>query len=407
MSKPTERYISLIERRIKTIRKDLPSLIELGERMAENLIAGGNIFAPPVIEYWSDEYDLRAGNFMGLESRNYVSNSEKDVAFFPVLGYRERNVSENKTLNTLIKSKANLFVLGRKEDTQSLNSSGRFAGFTGGCDPNEGLYETETLCPFAPTLQFEQIVRGWVTTGEMICACIRQGKMPTIWLSVWLEGGWVRNNHFIKQDNLHGPWLPPMFHDNWYTPPLPAGYAGGEFLDAIEKSIKTIKNQADIFGRIGQWLAEAKNKGHRAGAAICGHCYPRILELSEEFNYPLEIWPPFNADLNRAAPVEELGKGDVAIYMGYGRVDTDAVWKILDRGVRLIHTSPYGRLTNLQNHENMLWFDLPWRPGDAIVDIPGYSARILPMSSSVQTAAYFAILSEMAECLGVRQRNSA
>ncbi len=43
------------------------------------------------------------------------------------------------------------------------------------------------------------------------------------------------------------------------------------------------------------------------------------------------------------------------------------------------------------------------RPGDACVDVPGYSVRILPMSSTCHTMAYFAILSEMAERMRWKQ----
>jgi hypothetical protein len=83
-------------------------------------------------------------------------------------------------------------------------------------------------------------------------------------------------------------------------------------------------------------------------------------------------------------------------------VDVGDVRGILDRGVRFIYSSPYGRPATLGDHENLLWVDLPWRPADATVDVPGYSVRILPMSSSAHTMAYFAIICEMAERLGWR-----
>ena len=36
--------------------------------------------------------------------------------------------------------------------------------------------------------------------------------------------------------------------------------------------------------------------------------------------------------------------------------------KILDRGVRFVYSSPYGRPDNLKDHPNLIWLDLPWRP---------------------------------------------
>jgi hypothetical protein len=76
------------------------------------------------------------------------------------------------------------------------------------------------------------------------------------------------------------------------------------------------------------------------------------------------------------------------------------VQRILDRGVRFIYTSPYGRPAGLKDHENLIWLDLPWRPADATVDVPGYSVRILPMSSSAHTMVYFQLMCEMAERMG-------
>ena len=80
--------------------------------------------------------------------------------------------------------------------------------------------------------------------------------------------------------------------------------------------------------------------------------------------------------------------------------DVADVLRILDRGVRFIYTSPYGRPQGLKDHPNLIWLDLPWRPGDATVDIPGYSVRALPMSSSAHTMVYFAIICELAERMG-------
>ena len=77
--------------------------------------------------------------------------------------------------------------------------------------------------PLAPFRPFEQLVRGWLTVGEMIAACTRKGRMPTIYMSVWLEGALARNTSLIKHEsNRREPWLVPLLHDkDWYVPPLP------------------------------------------------------------------------------------------------------------------------------------------------------------------------------------------
>jgi hypothetical protein len=247
---------------------------------------------------------------------------------------------------------------------------------------------------------FDQFVRGWITAGEMIAACTRGGRMPILWMSVWLEGAFTRNACFLPDGNLREPWRAPVFHENTYIPPLAPGYAAAAFLAEAEKIQAALVGQASRLARGGQWMAEARAAGGRIWCVAVGHSYPVALEVPKEVSYPIE-WGPSVSDLSQALP-EDRGRGVVKIHFGYSPVDVGDVRKILDRGVKFIYSSPYGRPEQLKDHENLLWLDLPWRPADATVDIPGYSVRMLPMSSTAHTMAYFAILSEMAERMGWR-----
>jgi hypothetical protein len=141
-------------------------------------------------------------------------------------------------------------------------------------------------------------------------------------------------------------------------------------------------------------MSAAARAKKQISTVLVGHSYPEILEIADPGTYPIN-WLPSISDLQKAHP-SDLGEGDVALHLGYSPVDVPDVQRILDRGIKFIYTSPYGRPDNLKDHPNLIWLDLPWRPGDATVDIPGYSVRLLPMSSSVHTIVYFALLSEMA-----------
>ena len=145
-------------------------------------------------------------------------------------------------------------------------------------------------------------------------------------------------------------------------------------------------------------MAEAYRRNRKIHAVAVGHCYPRILEVNRMSDYPVR-WANSMSDLNVAVPAD-ISKGDVALHLGYAPLDVTDVHRVLARGVTLICTSPYGRPASLEDHPNLLWLDLPWRPGDATVDIPGYGVRILPASSSSQTMAYYAILANFAERMG-------
>jgi hypothetical protein len=214
-------------------------------------------------------------------------------------------------------------------------------------------------------------------------------------MSVWLEGAMVRNAAFFRHDNLREPWYPPPFHDKIYVPPLPPGHVANEFLVELERIFAVVAQQREKLAAAGAWMAEAVRAGKRVSTVLVGHSYPEILELAEAKSYPL-AWLPSVSDLRIAHP-SDLGSGDVALHLGYAPVDVDDVQKILARGVRFVYTSPYGRPATLRDHENLIWLDLPWRPGDATVDVPGYSVRILPMSSSAHTIVYFQLMCELAQ----------
>lgn len=395
---PAAHYLALADRQLQGVRQALPALTRLAQQMSVPILDGGNLFPPPVAEYWPSEFSGRAGGLMGIKIKDYKPTSSKDVAFFALPGNASWDPTSDPRLQELMQSKAQLYVIGQSQQLASLKAAKRFAGFTGGIAPGEGLYGLKSLRPLAPLWQLEQLLRGWVTAGEFVAACTRAGKMPTLWMSIWLEGAGVRNASFIRYDNLREVWSPAMFHSDRYVPPLKSGYVGRAFLDELGAILNLLGAQLPRLARAGRWMAQAKQAGQTVHMVAVGHSYPMLLDLPKDLDYPV-LWGPTNSNLQTAIPAQ-LGKGDVAIHFGYAPVDVVDVMQILDRGVRFIYTSPYGRPAALRNHPNLLWLDLPWRPADATVDIPGYSVRLLPASSSCHTMAYFAILCEMAQRMG-------
>jgi hypothetical protein len=381
---PAQQYLDVIAKEIERIREDLPALIGMGERMAELMLEGGELFNPPVNPYWPSEFGGRAGGFMGIRSRPGLAASPKNVAYFALPDPRHWKPEKDKTLQELLDGKAKLFVVGKEEDLPQgilKLAKGRIT-FAGGPESSD-----------LSLRHFHQFVRGWIVAGEMFGACTRAGKTPVLWMSVWLEGALPRNMHFFKHDNLREPWDTPFFHDGHYVPPLNRGYAGGAFLDELESIHGHLVDQTDRLATAGQWMADARRARKRIWTVAVGHSYPQILELKHNPKHPLE-WGHSYSDLTKAMPAD-LGKGDVALHFGYAPVNNADVQMLLKRGMKLIHSSPYGNSMNPVKRKDFLYLDLPWRPADATVDIPGYSVRICPMSSSAQTVALNAILAEM------------
>jgi hypothetical protein len=393
-SSPAAIYLKQIRRRIDAIRAQIPHFTDLGKRMAKPLLAGGSLFAASIAPYFPSEFCGRAGGLMGVKTSHDGTPGKRDIAYFALPDPRFWKPGEDDALRELLASSAMLFAVGRPDELPP-NLRKRIAGFTGGALSADGGYALESLRPLTSFRAFEHLVRSWITTGEMITACIRSSKMPTIWMSVWLEGALERNASFYDHDNLREPWHVPLFHDRCYIPPLDPGYAASAFLDELSRIHARLLAQGPKLARAGEWMAQAHRAGRGVHAVAVGHCHPQLLNLQQTPNYPIR-WGNSMSDLNKAVPAK-IGKGDVALHLGYSPVNVDDVRRILRRGVKFIYSSPYGRPAALKDHPNLLWLDLPWRPADATVDIPGYSVRILPTSSSIHSMTYNAILSEFAE----------
>jgi hypothetical protein len=397
---PAQEFLVEARRRTAALRRESAHFTRLAEKMARLLLAGGDICMPPVGSFSRTEFSGRAGGLMGIRWPEGPGSS-KDVAFFGLPDPRRWKPQEDEAFQKQLRSRRRLFVIGRPDELEG-RFRRRISGFTGGACAEEGLHALGEHRPLAPFRPFEQLVRGWLTAGELIAACTREGRMPAIWMSVWLEGSLARNTSLIKHEcNRREPWLVPLFHSkDFYVPPLPAGRVAMEYLRLVDSMIETLDRQARALTQAGDWMARAHRAGKRIAATAVGHSYPQILGLPKESSYPVR-WGPTISDLAIAAPAD-LGRGDVYIHLGYAPVDVRKVRAILRRGIRFIYTSPYGRPAALKDHENLLWLDLPWRPGDASVDVPGYGVRILPLSAVAHTLAYFSLLSEMAGRMGWR-----
>src|SRR3954452_10405873 len=99
---PSLKFLKLIEKRIAAVRKDLPRLTSLGERMAAPLLKGGNLFTPPVAKWWPSEFGGRAGGMMGLKPPSYQPTSKNDVAYFTLPDPRSWKPKEDQTFQRIL-----------------------------------------------------------------------------------------------------------------------------------------------------------------------------------------------------------------------------------------------------------------------------------------------------------------
>jgi len=373
----------------------------MGERMAGPLLKGGRLYLEPVGRYWGSEFHCRAGGFMSLHRQGAGRMRRKDVAYFELPRADRRGPGDEQLLRRLVRGPAHLFAIGRREDAEGIAPASRFEGFSGAAARPGGAYHLPGYGPLVNTDLLERIVRGWIVAGELVAACTRARRMPILFMSNWFEGSDERNAAFCPGYEAGRRMAGSFFHKEWkrerttiYVPPLAAGYVGASFLDVVERIRASLAAQGAELSRAGVLLADAKRRGRRICSSAPGHMYPHALNIPDGCDYPVH-WTTPTASLPGSVP-RSWRRGDAVIHFGYGPTHPAEVQRLLKRGFSVVQTSPYGRPADLPDRTQHVWFDLPWRPGDAEVYIPGYSVRVVPGSSSAQTMGYFCLLAELA-----------
>jgi len=393
---PGAQYLDGLAAEVKAATRDLPRLAKLAEQAARGLLDGGELYAPPVTPWWTAELSGRAGGPMRV-LRDASAGGENDVAVFPLPHPALATLRTATALQDVLRGRANLYVLGsdamvgdyQTPDGKLIGATRRLACL-GGPNVGAGLLKRDNLPPLAPYRPVIEMVRGWVFVGEVVAACTRRGKMPTIWQSIVLTGSRARNASCkIASGSRAGQF--PFFHTDRRVSPIPSGRAGRQYLDAIARYLRGLRSQPEQLKRAGQWMAEARRAGHRVVAMAQGHSPALIVGPRNETRLPIDMYA---GDYVKGI-IPHAKPGDVVVAMCYMVIPTDKVLETLGKGCRVVIACPHGLPVELRGKPNLLWLDLGWQVGDAVVPVPGYDVKMLPASAVMQMSALYALVAEM------------
>jgi len=393
---PAVRYLDGLAAEVKAATRDLPRLTELAEQAARGLLDGGELYAPPVTPWWTAELSGRAGGPMRV-LRDASGGGEKDVAVFPLPHPALATLRTATALQNVLRGRANLYVLGsdamvgdyQTPDGTLIGATRRLACL-GGPNVGAGLFKRDNLPPLACYRPVIEMVRGWVFVGELVAACTQRGKMPTIWQSIVVPGSRARNASFkIASGPQAGQF--PFFCADRRVSPIPPGRAGRQYLEAITRYLRGLRGQAEQLKRAGQWMAEARQAGHRVVAMAQGHAPALIVGTDNETQLPIDMYP---GDYVKGI-VPHAKPGDAVVAFCYMVIPADKVLETLGKGCKVAIACPHGLPAELRGKPNLLWLDLGWPVGDAVVPVPGYDVKMLPASAVMQMSALYALVAEM------------
>lgn len=253
-----------------------------------------------------------------------------------------------------------------------------------------GLNRTITVkgTETGPVAGVANIVNMWTFSAELVGALTRQGKMPTMWQSMFVPGAEARNERIAKS----------AFEREIAIDPVKPGNLGRQYVSAVQGYLEKIRdNELPKFVETGALCASTISEGNKVVCWLIGHFmtsqermpdFPELF-MNLEHNNPLE-------------QIEEhLSSGDVLLHVGYSYYPEQGLQLARKIGAKTVCVMTPGPKVSGEGEPEQpdmslidILIDPYWKHGDAVVEVPGYDTKILPPSGVVMVTCYWMILCE-------------
>lgn len=384
---PAIQYVGTMLERLDDIEGNLHPIVQIAEQAADRLVAGGKLYAAADEKGFISEACGRAGGMMMIRSAPDASQiGDRDVV---LMGTLDLNPDEQRVqIRAMRKAGAVVILFGSDASPLSNEADELVPSFlpAGAAPLIQVKDQAEKICP-AGTVG--NITALWVLTAELVAACTRRGKMPTMYQSVYLSTSRDRNARY----------QPYAFHEDLKVPPVPPGQAGRAYLTEIRRCFRGLRDHQIPFFEEGGWIvAEVITSGHKAWGLVLGH------HLPHQFGLPGDpgLLDPSLQGKTADQMLATIGKGDALVYVGY--YDCPEVnWQpVRDAGYTSVWITGARESKRVVPRSGEIHIDPYWTYRDACVEIPSYDVNILPPSGVIQTAALWMIIGEIAKALSKR-----
>ncbi|MBN1291494.1 MAG: hypothetical protein JXB48_06610, partial [Candidatus Latescibacteria bacterium] len=217
---PAENFINSVIERINYTETNVSLMAKPAEAAAKRLISGGRLFITDDESLFLSGDDKvriseagvvytihdQSGGFVaeachragGLGFSEPLSDEVNLTAADVVLiGTLDLHPEEQRAHITAIKQKGTLVIVFGSGES-SVAPMADFVidnGLSAGLVP---VFDIGTYKPTGPLAGIANIINMWTYTAELVSACTRQGKMPTLWQSMFVPGAEARNERIGK-----------------------------------------------------------------------------------------------------------------------------------------------------------------------------------------------------------------
>lgn len=349
-------YLQRTERALALCQSDIPAMRVPAEQAASRLAAGGQLWAAGQ-ESLCRELCGRAGGMMLIQRLGDKTPEDGDVVLYGSL-------KGTPLLESLSDTKALVVAFGAPLAKEGVAAFSNHAEETG----------------LSPT--HANLIPAWVFTGELVAALTRQGKIPVLFETIGMYGGFARIDKYLRRDVL--------WHEDLTVPPVSPGEIGKSYIAAVSKMLLRIEaDERKLLDRAGVWAQRTQSKKKRAYMYGQGHFVPsEIAETEIGTLFEASSW---NAGFVRTPPKENYTQGDLVVCVGYQHPPSYLLAKARAAKTNVVYVTVLGD-RDYDKDSGVVWIDPMWRWADACVSLGGYDIPILPPSGIVNSAIAWEIL---------------
>jgi len=229
---------------------------------------------------------------------------------------------------------------------------------------------------------------GWAFIAEVVAACTRHGRMPTIWKSYSYPDGKAWGQQYDHK---------LQFHDEYTVPPVKRGVLGREFLRQMRLHIRRFeRTQLPAVTRAADLIAQELTDGRKTWVIGFGHMPYYYLGYYEDVRWSDSVMFHSNVADQVADLKNKVPEGALAVRLGYFGEDSLSKELFKQKKLRMIFISANNPYPEMQlPGDALVKIDMGMAFGDACVPIKGYPLKICPPSGIMQIIAYEAIDTEV------------
>lgn len=342
-----ENYVEHLENAIVQSRSHLPELTQSGEQAASEFLAGGNLWVAGRQADFIAEACQRAGGLMSIAPLAGHIPANHDVILYSAPGALEDNDRK-------------LFEEWRAKGASVITFSSP-----------AGLFRSKF-----PVDSVMNVAELWTWTAEFVAACTRSGKMPVLYQSYGLPGGYERAKKYQGK----------RFHDDLRISPIAPGVLGNEYVEQLQGMLARIqKTEMPKMDRAAAWWRQTES----ATALVTGHMFPVHGQDPRTIHVCDFVRAPAREDRELLGP----NPSEFMLYLGYQYAPQKLLEEAIRKGVKLVYSDVQPGQP-AEPSDNILYIAPAWPLTDGCVSVPGYDIPILPASGVVQAAIYWTIASK-------------